>query len=170
MTVLETIKNRYSVRDFKEIPVEKEKLDQILEAARYAPSACNIQPCSCIIVQDSIQKQRLRPAYNREWFIAAPVIIGVCVDVKSAWRRVDGVSYGFVDAAIFMDHIILAATELGLGTCWIGSFKIQEAQKALELPDHIQPVVFSPLGYPNQEMPKRKRKGIGDLMHFERMK
>jgi nitroreductase len=113
------------------------------------------------------QKQKLRPAYNREWFVDAPAIIAVCVDTKSAWRRLDGISYGFVDAAIVMDHIILVATELGLGTCWIGSFKLHEAQEALGLPDHIHPVVFSPLGYPNQTMPARKRKEINEFARYD---
>jgi len=167
MSIIDTIKKRYSVRDFKDKPVEDEKLRHILEAAQWAPSACNNQPCVCIIIRDNARKQQLRPAYNREWFINAPVILAVCVDTLSAWRRVDGVRYGFVDAAIIMDHIILAATELGLGTCWIASFKVQEAKKALSLPDHIEPVVFCPLGYPKQEMPKRKRKEINEIVCWE---
>jgi nitroreductase len=167
MAIIDTIKKRYSVRDFKDKPVEEDKLRQILEAAQWAPSACNIQPCTCIIIRDRSKKQQLRPAYNREWFVNAPVIIAVCVDTLSAWQRMDGVKYGFVDAAIIMDHIILAATELGLGTCWIGAFKVDEARKALSLPDHIEPVVFCPLGYPNQEMPTRKRKEVAEIVCWE---
>ncbi len=167
MAIIDTIKKRYSVRDFKDKPVEEEKLRQILEAAQWAPSACNIQPCTCIIVRDRSKKQQLRPVYNREWFVNAPVIIAVCVDTLSAWNRMDGVKYGFVDAAIVMDHIILAAAELGLGTCWIGAFNAAEAKKALLLPDHVEPVVFCPLGYSNQEMPKRKRKDVGEIVCWE---
>jgi nitroreductase len=167
MALIDIIKKRYSVRDFKDTPVEDEKLRQILEAAQMAPSACNNQPCFCIVIRDPAKKQRLRPAYNREWFINAPVIIAVCVDISTAWKRFDGVSYGFVDAAIMMDHIILTATELGLGTCWIGAFKLKEAREALSLPDHIEPVLFSPLGYAKQEMPKRKRKTIDEIVCWE---
>ncbi len=170
MAILDSIRKRYSVRDYKDTPVENEKLEQILEAALLAPSACNIQPCLCIVIRDEKRKQRLGTAYNREWFVRAPVIIAVCVDASSAWSRFDGVSYGFVDAAIVMDHIILTATELGLGTCWIASFKVEEAQRALSLPDHIQPVVFSPLGYPNQEMPTRKRKKLAEFVHEDYFK
>jgi nitroreductase len=167
MNVIDVIKKRYSVRDFKDTPVEEEKIYQILEAAQMAPSACNNQPCICIIIRDYGRKQRLRPAYAREWFIKAPVIIAVCVDIQAAWRRFDGVGYGNVDAAIMMDHIILTATELGLGTCWIGAFKVKEMREALLLPDHIEPVALSPLGYPNQEMPARARKEINEITHWE---
>jgi len=167
MSFADIIKNRYSVRDFKHTPVEEGKLSQVLEAARWAPSACNNQPCFCIVVRDNARKQVLRPAYNREWFIGAPVIIAVCVDVSSAWRRSDGVSYAFVDAAIVMDHIILAATELGLGTCWVGAFKTAEAKKALSLPDTIEPVVFTPLGYAKQPMASKTRKPLEQTVCWE---
>ena len=163
MAVIDIIKKRYSVRDFKDKPVEEEKIRQILEAGQMAPSACNNQPCCCVIVRDRSRKQQLRPAYDREWFVNAPVILAVCVDMQSAWRRFDGVSYGYVDAAIMMDHMILTATELGLGTCWIGAFKVNVVREALLLPGYIEPVALSPLGYSNQEMPKRKRKEISEI-------
>ena len=167
MAIIDIIKNRYSVRDYKHSPVEEEKLRQVLEAARWAPSACNNQPCRCIVIRENARKQLLRPAYNREWFISAPGIIAVCVDVSSAWRRSDGIGYGFVDAAIVMDHLILAATELGLGTCWIGAFKTAEAKKALALPDHIEPVVFTPLGYPKQPPAVKSRKPLEEIVCWE---
>jgi nitroreductase len=168
MVFSDIIKNRYSVRDFKNSPVEEEKLLQVLEAARWAPSACNNQPCFCVVIRDNLGKQLLRPAYNRDWFIGAPVIIGVCVDVSSAWRRIDGVSYGFVDAAIVMDHIILAATELGLGTCWIGAFKTAEAKTALHLPDNLEPVAFTPLGYAKHPMTSKTRKPLEQTVCWEK--
>lgn len=167
MAFIDLIKNRYSVREYKRAPVEEEKLRRILEAARWAPSACNNQPCYCIVLRDNARKQLLRPVYNREWFIGAPVIIAVCVDVVSAWRLSDGISYAFVDAAIVMDHMTLAATELGLGTCWIGAFKSGEAKKALALPEHVEPVVFTPLGYPKQQMPPRKRKTLEEIVCWD---
>jgi nitroreductase len=147
--------------------VEEDKIQKILEAGRWAPSACNNQPCSCIVIRDNTRKQMLRPAYNREWLLSAPVIIAVCVDVSSAWRRSDSVSYGFVDAAIIMDHMILAATELGLGTCWIGAFKAGEARKALELPDHVEPVVMTPLGYPKKSVSNKNRKPLEEIVYWE---
>ena len=167
MPILATIKRRYSVREYTDAPVEEEKLLQVLEAARWAPSACNIQPCIFIVVRDSEGKQSLRPAYNRDWFINAPVIIAVCVDNKSAWRRTDGVGYGPVDATIAMDHLVLAATEIGLGTCWIGAFKAEEVRKALGLPGHIDPVAMTPLGYAKREMAQKQRKSLGEIIRWE---
>lgn len=167
MEMLELMKRRYSVRDFKNQPVEDEKILKILEAAKWAPSACNIQPCTIIVLRDAVSKEKLRPAYNRDWFINAPVIIAVCVDRKSAWTRSDGLGYGMVDAAIIMDHMILAATDLGLGTCWIGAFKVIEARNALQLPEHIDPVVFCPLGYGAKEAPVKKRKDVDAITCWE---
>jgi Nitroreductase len=167
MTFLDIVKTRYSVRDFADTPVEDEKLHKILEAGKWAPSACNIQPCFIIVIRDDAAKRNLRPAYNRDWFINAPVILSVCVDRLSAWVRADKVSYGFVDAAIVMDHMVLAATELGLGTCWIGAFKTQEAKKALKLPENVEPVAFIPLGYPKSAAPMKKRKELEELVCWE---
>jgi nitroreductase len=167
MEMLEIIKKRYSVRDYTTEAVDDEKILKILEAGKWAPSACNIQPCTIIVIRKTASKEKLRPAYNRDWFINAPVIIAVCVDRKSAWSRSDGLGYGMADAAIIMDHMILTASELGLGTCWIGAFKVPEARIALQLPDHIDPIVFSPLGYPAKEAPIKKRKEIEALTSWE---
>lgn len=167
MTFLDIIKKRYSVRDYADTPVEEEKLLKVLEAGKWAPSACNIQPCSIIVIRDNATKIKLRPVYNRDWFISAPVILFVCVDRLSAWVRADGTSYAYVDAAIMTDHMALAATELGLGTCWVGAFKAHEAKKILELPENVEPVAFMPLGYPKSAAPKKKRKELGDLVYWE---
>jgi nitroreductase len=72
-----------------------------------------------------------------------------------------------VDAAIVMDHMVLAATELGLGSCWIGAFKTQEAKKALRLPENIEPVAFMPLGYPKSAPPRKNRKELDELVCWE---
>jgi nitroreductase len=167
MTILDTMKSRYSVRDYADTPVEEEKLLKVLEAGKWAPSACNIQPCTIIVIRDSATKLKLRPAYNRDWFVSAPVILSICVDRQSAWARADGVSYGFVDAAIVTDHMALAATELGLGSCWIGAFKTLEVKKALKIPEPVEPVAFLLLGYSRGETPRKKRKELDDLVCWE---
>ena len=167
MTILDTMKSRYSVRDYADTPVEEEKLLKVLEAGKWAPSACNIQPCTIIVIRDSATKLKLRPAYNRDWFVSAPVILSICVDRQSAWARADGVSYGFVDAAIVTDHMTLVATELGLGSCWIGAFKTLEVKKALRLPEPVEPVAFLLLGYSRGETPRKKRKELDDLIFWE---
>ena len=104
--------------------------------------------------------------YHQAWFVDAPVIIGVFVDTTKTWKRADDKDYGDVDAAIVMDHMILQATELGLGTCWIGAFDAQKARNVLSLPDHLEPVLFTPLGYPACEQPPRKRKSLDELVSY----
>jgi nitroreductase len=164
MTFFELIAARFSVRDFKKIPIEEEKLAQVLNAGRIAPSACNIQPYYFIVITDHEKKELLRPVYNRDWFINAPVIIAVCVDTRAEWKRSDAVPYGTIDAAIAIDHMTLAATEIGLGTCWIGAFNNAEAMSALKLPAYLKLTAFLPLGYPNQAQPHKKRKALEDIV------
>lgn len=170
MTFFELIAARFSVRDFKQTPVEEEKLTHILKAGCLAPSACNIQPYNFIVITDPAKKELLRPAYNRDWLINAPVIIAICVDTRAEWKRNDGVPYGSIDAAIAIDHMTLAATELGLGTCWIGAFKNAEAMAALKLPHYFKLAALLPIGYPNQSMPVKKRKKLEDIVCREEFK
>jgi nitroreductase len=160
MNFSDLIATRFSVRDYKQTPVEEEKLTQILNAARLAPSACNLQPYYFIVMIDPAKKELLRTAYNRDWFVSAPVIIAACVDTRTEWKRSDGVAYGVVDIAIALDHMTLAAAELGLGTCWIGAFKNAEASAALKLPGYIKITAFLALGYANQTQPPKQRKPL----------
>ncbi|MBD3346006.1 MAG: nitroreductase [Chitinivibrionales bacterium] len=168
MTFLELVKSRYSVRGYENRPVEEEKVLKVLNAGRLAPSACNNQPWHFVVIENENKKKELQKVYDREWFYTAPVIIAVCCDMNAAWKRMDGVTYGFVDAAIAMDHMILAATEEGLGTCWIGAFDSQAARKVLELPGGIEPVVFTPLGYPEKGHNSRPRKDLKDVVHRDK--
>ncbi len=111
----------------------------------------------------------MRAVYDRDWFVRAPVHIAVCIDTTVCGRRkADGKPFGDVDAAIAMDHLILAATELGLGTCWIGAFNPTAAREVLELPDHIEPVVLTPLGYPDVAPPEKNREPLDEVVRWER--
>lgn len=85
--------------------------------------------------------------YSQPWFVQAPYVVGIVAIVKQAWSRRDGVNYAFVDATIALDHLILAATEQGLGTCWVAAFDPYAAREVLGLPDDVEPVAFTPLGY-----------------------
>lgn len=159
---------RYSVRSYTDAPVEDDKLQQVLEAARIAPSACNLQPWRIVVVTQPEGRAALGQAYDREWFRNAPVQIAVCVDTEECWKRFDGVSYAEVDAAIAMDHITLAACDQGLGTCWIGAFKADVARTALGLPAHVSPVALTPLGYPAARPKPKDRKPADDIVYWER--
>lgn len=167
MDFLELVQKRRSIRDFLDKPVDESLLLSVLEAGRLAPSACNIQPWIFILIQEDNVRKSLKTVNDRPWFISAPVILAVCCDHKLSWKRKDGKDFGDIDIAIAMDHITLAAAEKGLGTCWIGSFNAVEASKVLKLPDHIEPVAFTPIGYPADSEFKKNRKEMSEILHWE---
>ena len=169
MSFLDLVKQRYSVRAYKSDPVEDEKLQQVLEAVRWAPSACNRQPYQLIVIDTAEQAEGLQQIYHRGWFYSqAPLVIAICGLTQEAWRRRDGHNYQYVDAAIAMDHLILAATELGLGTCWVAAFDVQAARDVLGLPLNVEPVAFTPLGYPADEPRPKDRKPLDELVRYKR--
>lgn len=148
MEFYEVINKRRSIRAYKKDPVEDSKLNRILNAARLAPTAANRQPFSLIVVKDGETKQKLKDAYSQEWFFTAPVIVCACALPDNAWKRNDGKVYVDVDVAIAMDHLILAAFAEGLGTCWIAAFKPEVVREVLNIPENMEPLVLTPLGYP----------------------
>lgn len=144
-------------------------MQAILEAAELAPSAHNFQPFRLFVLPTAGNEEALARIYDRRWFIEPPLVLCVCVDHDEAWRRaIDDKSYAFVDAAIVMDHIILAATSRGLGTCWIAAFNPDAAREVLNLPPHLEPVVFTPLGFPADEMRERRRQPIASRVIYGR--
>jgi nitroreductase len=165
MDFLELVGKRHSVRSYSDQSVEQEKLMQILEAARLAPSACNVQPWYIVVLQGE-QVKGLASAYARSWFLEAPLVLCVCADTTAAWARGDRVSYAMVDAAILMEHIVLAATELGLGSCWVGAFDVQALRGILQVPQHIMPVAMTPLGYSASEPQERPRKSLDEIVRW----
>jgi len=171
MSFLDIAKERCSVRSYLPREVEEEKLLQVLEAARVAPSACNLQPWQIIVARDPQLKAELAKAYPRDWFVKAPVILVACCDHSQSWKRFDGKDYSDVDIAIATDHMTLAAADLGLGTCWLGAFDPEKCRKALNLPQYVEPVVMLPLGYPAQtDSPDRhrtRRKSLGEIVRWD---
>ena len=168
MEFSELIARRYSVRAYQSKPVEDEKLKKVLEAANLAPTAANRQPFKLIVIHTKGREAELKQIYHRDWFIAAPIIICVCAVPSEAWSRMDGKNYADVDATIAMDHLILAAAELGLGTCWVAAFDPVAARKILNLPDDIEPIAFTPLGYPADEPRAKKRKDLTEIVRDEK--
>ena len=166
MDVYETIQKRRSIRKYTKKPVENEKIQKILDAARLGPSAANIQPCHLIAVSDP---STLKEAYKAEWFQQAPLVIVVCANEKAAWKRSDGLNYWVVDAAIAMQNIVLVATELGLGTCWIGAFDEGKLRKALNIPKDYKIVSMTPIGYADeQKEAATDRKPVEAILHKEK--
>jgi len=165
MDFLELTKKRYSVRAYKSTPVEDEKLKQILEAARMAPTGSNQQAFQLVVVHTKGREEELRPIYNRDWFVQAPIIICACATTIPGQAYDEGRSYRNV--GIVMDHLILAATNLGLGTCWIGAFDANAARDILGLPKDVKPIVFATVGYSDDEPRPKVRKSIDELVRYE---
>ena len=167
MEVFELIQKRYSARSYRPDPVEEDKVQQILEAVRLAPTASNRQPFKFIVIRTAGKEIELRKIYNVPWFVQAPIIICGCAIPSKAWVRRDGKNDSDVDVTIAMDHLILAATELGLGTCWIAAFDPVAAREVLGLPDGVEPIVFTPLGYPDDEPGPKRRKPLVEIINYD---
>lgn len=168
MDFAELIKSRYSVRAYKPDPISEDKLQRILEAARLAPTAANRQPFKLIIIKTQGREAELRRLYNRDWFVQAPLVIGLIALPETAWKRRDGKNYADVDGAIVMDHLILAAANEGLGTCWVGAFDPAAAREILQLPEEVEPLAFTPLGYLADNPSPKKRKNLEELVCYEK--
>jgi nitroreductase len=167
MEFSELIAKRYSVRAYKPDPVEDGKLRQVLEAARLAPTAANRQPFQLIVIHTAGRETELRRIYGRDWFVQAPLVICACGVPAQGWIRKDGKNYCDVDVAIAMDHLVLAATNAGLGTCWIAAFDPAAARDVLNLPEGVEPIAFTPLGYPAARPGLKKRKVLSELVRYE---
>jgi nitroreductase len=137
MDVFEAIETRYSVRGYKSDAVEDEKLAKVLEAARQAPTAANRQPFRMLVVHTQGREEELKRVYGRAWLTQAPLVIAFVAVPGEAWRRMDDKPYDEVDATIAMDHLVLAATALGLGTCWIATLDPNAAREVFGLTDEV---------------------------------
>ncbi len=168
MNFADLSRQRYSVRAYKPDPVEDAKLEQVLEAARLAPTAANRQPFQLIVIHTAGRREELKRVYHRDWFSQAPLVIGICALPSVAWVRRDGKNYADVDATIAMDYLILAAADLGLGTCWVAAFDPAAAREVLHLPEGVEPIAFTPLGYPADQPRPKDRKPLAELVRYER--
>jgi nitroreductase len=167
MEYFELIEKRYSVRAYRSKPIEDEKLQKVLDAARIAPTAANKQPFRFIVIHTQGRESELKRIYSREWFFKSPVVICACAVPNEAWTRIDGKNYSDVDTTIAMDHLILAAADQGLGTCWVAAFDPSAAREVLGLSENEEPIAFTPLGYPADEPKPKKRKALSELIRYE---
>jgi len=161
------IRTRRSIRGYRPDPVSEDILQKILDAARIAPTAANRQPFQLIVVTDPSTRARLKEVYDRDWFWTAPVIIVGCVEEAKAWQRADGFNAAEVDLSIVMDHLILAATDEGLGTCWICNFDEPRLRQILGIPDDVRAIALTPLGFPAAEPRPFQRKPLEELVRRE---
>lgn len=167
MNIAEISQNRYSCRDYKATPVSDEQLAYIQECVRMAPSAVNKQPWRFHVIKSEAAKQKLQQCYNRDWFKTAPMYILASVLHDEEWVRADGKAHGNIDVAIAVEHLCLAATEQGLGSCWVCNFEAKLCSELFQLPDNEEPVVIIPLGTPNCEITPKKRKAITEIFVTE---
>ncbi len=168
MEFQELIRRRVSNRSYRDDPVPDEVLEQVLEAARLAPTAANRQPFQLIVIRVAGREEELRRLYKRPWFVDAPLVIGIVATPGPAWTRHDGRNYADVDATIAMDHLVLAAADLELGTCWVADFDVPTAREILGLPDDVEPMAFTPLGYSDDAGRPKRRKPLSELVRYER--
>jgi nitroreductase len=160
MEFSEVIEKRRSIRKYKDTPIPREKIIKILEAARIAPSASHRQPWHFIVVED---KDMIKKLSKSAWAENAPVMIVGLADRESSPNWYNN------DLAIAFEHIILAATDLGLGTCWMGQRKREDlVQNLLDIPDNFRVVAITPLGIPDETPAAKKRKSLDDIASWEK--
>lgn len=168
MDVMEAIRKRKSVRKYLNRKVEEDKLFAVLEAGRLAPSASNRQEWRFIIVRDQVSKNKLAEAANNQSFIAeASIVIAACAETHEHVMSCGQPCYP-IDVAIALDHITLAAVELGLGTCWIGAFDEKKVKQILEIPSEVRVVALMPLGYPyDSSASSKNRLSLNEIVKYE---
>ena len=168
MDVLDAVKSRKSVRSYLDKSIKKEKLIAVLEAGRLAPSASNRQEWRFVIVRDRETRRKLAEAADGQTFVGeAPVVIVACAETDGHIMKCGQPCYP-IDVAIALDHITLAAVELGLGTCWIGAFDEKRVKEILGIPEEIHVVELMPLGYPSDpSVVKKKRLSLDTIVKYE---
>ena len=173
MNLLDHIRQRHSCRSYREEPVAREHIESLLEAARLAPSACNQQPWRFAIVTDNALRQRLvkegfLPGIRMQWALKAPVHIVLGIKRGVVTHRIaplfSRVDYPLIDAGIAGEHLVLAATELGLGTCWIGWLRPERVRRIVGWPLDTKPITIITVGHPDVTNAKqRPRKTLEEI-------
>lgn len=168
MDVFEAIKLRESVRDYENKEIEEEKIISVLEAARLAPSAKNMQEWRFVVVRNKNTRQKLMEAANNQKFVGeAPVVIAACAETDEHKMTCGQPAYT-IDVAIAIDHLTLMAVKEGLGTCWIGSFYEDKVKEILNIPKQIRIVQLVTLGYPKFLRKYKLRKGLNKIVKYEK--
>jgi len=165
MNLLELISARRSIRQYLPDDIEQDKIDYLMECARLAPSAANFQPWKFLIVKDSDKKVLLQKSYPAKWFTSPPVYIVALANKELSWKRqYDEKDHYDIDLAIALEHIVLAATEKGLGSCWVCDFDADLCHEQFALPENLIPVAIITIGYNMKKGEKvTNRKTINEI-------
>src|SRR4030042_2903286 len=169
-SLMDLIETRKSIRSYKPQAVEEEKLNYILQAFRKAPSGKNLQPWKLVIVKDKKKISDLSIACNNQTFLVeAPILIVACAKEDEAYEVMGGYMNSYpINVSLAVEHLILAATEKGLGTCWIGAFKEKLVKDLLDIPGSVRVVALTPLGYPAMEGRDRERKPLSEIVCYDK--
>lgn len=170
MDFYQVVQGRRSVRKYKSDKVAEDKLERILDAARWAPSGKNVQASRFVVIDDAELKAQLIPACRGQKFIAeADLIIAIAVNEEEVYQNQGNYMSAFpFDGSIAMDHLTLAAYVEGLGTCWIGAFYEDQVKEILNIPDPFRVIGLTPLGYPAKEPKNPGRKPLGELVLYNK--
>ncbi|MCM1311669.1 MAG: nitroreductase family protein [Bacteroides sp.] len=167
MNFIETCLARFSARKYTNEPVSTDDMEYILESLRVAPSAVNRQPWKFVVVKSEEARERLQRCYDRDWFKTAPVYIVAYKNKSEEWvRKYDGKPHGDIDVAIAVEHICLAATDCGLGTCWVCNYNPQLLAELFPQPDGYEAVAIIPVGHiaPDCPTPAKMRKELATIV------
>lgn len=166
---LNIAKQRYSCRHYSQESISREQILHILESARLAPSACNRQPWKFMVITEAEELAKVCESYDRNWIKEAPAAIIVLGNRNEAWhRQYDNYDATDIDIAITTEHICLAATAEGLGTCWVCNFEPKTLRNTLNIPEELEPLVIIPIGKPAEghSAPEKKRKDLEELIQW----
>jgi len=159
----QVLRERRSVRAYLSKPIPPEALTLLGEAVSLAPTACNRQPFLFQVVLDANRRARIAEVYRQPWLRQAPAIVLAIGNPQQAWRRLEGDSIVAVDVAIAMEHLVLAAAALGLGTCWICAYERAAMNRAAGVQSPGEVIAISPLGYPADDKPAPPRKPLAEI-------
>jgi len=168
MDFTDVIIKRRSHRKFKEDIIEDEILERIIEAGRLAPTWSNKQGARYIIVKSKSLIKEIADATSQKWIESVPMLIVVCIAPSRSGKNISGLEYFTVDASICMEHIVLAATNEGLGTCWVGLFNEDKIKDALSIPEKVRVIALTPLGYSRYTPREQIRKPIEQICFSEK--
>ncbi len=151
MEFIELAKSRYSVRSFSTRQIEKEKLNKILQAAKISPTAANKQPQKIYVLQSEQALQQISTVCK--CIFGAPTVLLITSDEMEAWKNPFSNNYNTsdIDGSIVCTHLMLQAWELGIGSCWVGYFDLEQVKKVMGLPDNEKLVAILPIGYPSEK-------------------
>lgn len=172
MDFLSLAKQRFSCRKYLEKVPSDDLISEVLNIVRVAPSAKNLQPWKFIVINKNEALAEMKSTYGRSWIESAPIIIAACGNHEASWIRDDGKDHCDIDLAIAIDHLTLAATSKGLGTCWICKFDSGRAAELLKLPVEWEVVALIPIGFPELEADverhEKLRKPLSDIVDYNR--